>query len=145
VVVRSKAKRAREKDISLNARNKENSKRLRQGQLEQITGAKVEAVQVPSRQMELLAWKLKDKEKRAAKKQRKALEKIQAANRANSERFMQGFLGNQRIELGLHQKVMADPGGGFCVQLTQGPWISGKELYEVASGFNFSLDYHYIT
>jgi hypothetical protein len=43
--------------------------------------------------------KLKDKEKRAARKQRKALEKIQAeANRANSERFMQGFLGNLRIE-----------------------------------------------
>jgi hypothetical protein len=40
---------------------------------------------------------------------------------------------------------MADPGGDFCVQLTQGPWISGKELYEVASGFNFPLDYHYIT
>jgi hypothetical protein len=36
VVVRSRAKRAREKDTSLNAR-KENSKRLRQGQLEQIT------------------------------------------------------------------------------------------------------------
>jgi hypothetical protein len=65
-VVRSKAKRAREKDISLNAR-KENRKRLRQGQLEQITGAKVEAVQVPSRQEELLARKLKDKEMRAAK------------------------------------------------------------------------------
>jgi hypothetical protein len=47
-VVRSKAKRAREKDISLNAR-KENRKRLRQGQLEQITGAKMEAVQMPSR------------------------------------------------------------------------------------------------
>jgi hypothetical protein len=67
VVVRSRAKRAREKDISLNAK-KENSKRLRQGQLEQIMGAKVEAVQVPSRQEELLARKLKDKEKRAAKK-----------------------------------------------------------------------------
>jgi hypothetical protein len=40
---------------------------------------------------------------------------------------------------------MADPGGDFCVQLTQGPWISGKELYEVASGFNFPLDYNYIT
>jgi hypothetical protein len=70
VVVRSRAKRAREKDISLNAR-KENSKRLRQGQLEQVTGAKVEAVQVLSRQEELLARKLKDKETRAAKKQRK--------------------------------------------------------------------------
>jgi hypothetical protein len=66
VVVRSRAKRAREKDISLNAR-KENSKRLRLGQLEQVTGAKVEAVQVPSRQEELLARKLKDKETRAAK------------------------------------------------------------------------------
>jgi hypothetical protein len=86
VVVRSRAKRAREKDISLNAR-KENSKRLRQGQLEQVTWAKVEAVQVPLRQEELLARKLKDKETRAAKKQRKALEKIQAeANRVNSER-----------------------------------------------------------
>jgi hypothetical protein len=52
--VRNKAKRAREKDTLLNAR-KENSKRLRQGQLEQITGEKVEAVQVPSRQEELLA------------------------------------------------------------------------------------------
>jgi hypothetical protein len=62
----------------------------------QVTGAKVEAVQVPSRQDELLARKLKDKETRAAKKQRKApLEKIQEdANRVNSERFMQGFLGN---------------------------------------------------
>jgi hypothetical protein len=98
VVVRSRAKRAREKDISLNAR-KENSKRLCQEQLEQVTGAKVEAVQVPSRQEELLARKLKDKETRAAKKQRKALEKIQAeANRFNSERFMQRFLGNRRIE-----------------------------------------------
>jgi hypothetical protein len=48
VEVRSRAKRAREKDISLNARNK-NSKRLRQGQLEQVTGARVKAVQVPSR------------------------------------------------------------------------------------------------
>jgi hypothetical protein len=72
---------------------------VRQGQLEQVTGAKVEAVQVPSRQEELLARKLKYKETRAAKKQTKALEKIQAeANRANSERFMQGFLGNRRIE-----------------------------------------------
>jgi hypothetical protein len=99
VVVRSRAKRVREKDISLNAR-KENSKRLRQGQLEQITGEKVEVVQVPSRQEELLARKLKDKETRAEKKQRKALEKIQQAeaNRVNSERFMQGFLGNRRIE-----------------------------------------------
>jgi hypothetical protein len=100
VVVRSRAKRAREKDISLNA-SKENSKRLRQGQLEQITGAKVEAVQVqvPSRQEELLARRLKDKETRAAKKRRKALKKIQAeANRVNSERFMQGYLGNRRIE-----------------------------------------------
>jgi hypothetical protein len=97
-VVRSKAKRAREKDISLDARKK-NSKRLRQGQLEQVTGAKVEAVQVPSRHKELLAQKLKDKETRAARKLRKALEKIQAeAYRANSERFMQGFLGNRRIE-----------------------------------------------
>jgi hypothetical protein len=65
-VVRGKAKRAREKGISLNAR-KENSKRLRQGQLEHITGAKVAAAQVPSRQEELLARKLKDKEMRAAK------------------------------------------------------------------------------
>jgi hypothetical protein len=75
VVVRSRAKRAREKDISLNAR-RDNSKRLRQGQLEQVTGAKVEAVQVPSRQEEMLARKLKDKEARAARKLRKALEKI---------------------------------------------------------------------
>jgi hypothetical protein len=37
VVVRSRAKRAREKDISLNAR-KENSKRLRQGHLEHESG-----------------------------------------------------------------------------------------------------------
>jgi hypothetical protein len=72
---------------------------LRQGQLEPVTGAKVKAVQVPSRQEELLARKLKDKEPRAARKQRKALEKIQAeANRVNSERVMQGFLGNRRIE-----------------------------------------------
>jgi hypothetical protein len=95
---RSRAKRAREKDISLNAR-KENRKRLRQGQLEQVTGARVKAVQVPSQQEEMLARKLKDKETRAARKLRKALEKIQAeANRANSERVMQGFLGNRRIE-----------------------------------------------
>jgi hypothetical protein len=68
---------------------------LRQGQLEQITGAKVEAVKMPSRQEELLAQKLKDKEKRAANKQRKISEKIQEeANRLNSERFIQGFLVN---------------------------------------------------
>jgi hypothetical protein len=70
VVVRSRAKRAREKDISLNARNK-NSKRLRQGQLEQVTGARVKAVQVPSQQEEMRALKLKDKETRAAKKKGK--------------------------------------------------------------------------
>jgi hypothetical protein len=47
----------------------------------------------------MLARKLKDKEMRAEKKRRKALEKIQAeANRVNSERFMQGYLGNRRIE-----------------------------------------------
>jgi hypothetical protein len=48
----------------------------------------------------MLARRLKDSETRAAKKKRKALEKIQAeANRANSsERVMQGFLGNRRIE-----------------------------------------------
>jgi hypothetical protein len=99
VEVRSRAKRAREKDISLNARKK-NSKRLRQGQLEQVTGVRVKAVQVPSQQEEMLARRLKDSsETRAAKKKRKALEKIQAeANRANSERVMQGFLGNRRIE-----------------------------------------------
>jgi hypothetical protein len=60
-------------DISLNAR-KENSKRLRQGQLEQVTGARVKAVQVPSQQEEMLARELKDSETRAARKQRKALE-----------------------------------------------------------------------
>jgi hypothetical protein len=50
----------------------------------------VKAVQVPSQQEKMLALKLKDKETRAARKQRKALEKIQAeANRANSERVMQ--------------------------------------------------------
>jgi hypothetical protein len=89
----SRAKRAREKDISLNHARKENrSKRLRQGQLEQVTWARVKAVQVPSRQEEMLARKLKDKERRAARKQRKELKKIQAeanTNRANSERVMQ--------------------------------------------------------
>jgi hypothetical protein len=108
---------------------------LCQGQLEQITEAKVEAVQVPSRQEELLARKLKDREMRAAKKRKKALEKIQAeANRVNSERFMQGYLGNRRIEL--LEKGVTPKGDG---------WISGNELYELASGFNFPLDYHYIT
>jgi hypothetical protein len=59
----------------------------------------VKAVQVPSQQDEMRARRLKDSETRAAKKKRKALEKIQAeANRANSERVMQGFLGNRRIE-----------------------------------------------
>jgi hypothetical protein len=68
---------------------------------QQVTGARVKAVQVPSQQEEMRARKLKDdSETRAAIKQRKALEKIQAeANRANSERVMQGFLvGNRRIE-----------------------------------------------
>jgi myo-inositol-hexaphosphate 3-phosphohydrolase len=72
---------------------------LRQGQLEQVTGARVKAVQVPSQNEEMLARRLKDSETRAAKKKSKALEKIQAeANRANSERVMQRFLGNRRIE-----------------------------------------------
>jgi hypothetical protein len=74
VEVRSRAKRAREKDISLNARTK-NSKRLHQGQLEQVTGAKVEAAQVPSQQDEMRARRLKYSETRAARKLRKALEK----------------------------------------------------------------------
>jgi hypothetical protein len=41
-----------------------------------------------------------------------------------------------------------DGGRLLCATDTEAlePWISGKELYELlARGFNFSLDYHYIT
>jgi hypothetical protein len=94
-VVRSKAKRAKKKDISLNAR-KENRKKIAPGTAGTDHGGKSGG---GTGEEELLARKLKDKEMRAAKKLRKALEKIQAeANRANSERFMQGYLGNRRTE-----------------------------------------------
>jgi hypothetical protein len=66
--------------------------------LEQITGAKVEAVKVPSRQKEQQAQKQMTKQKRAANKKKVSAKTQEEVNRVNSERFMHGFLVNRRVE-----------------------------------------------